>query len=108
MILFMVLLRTMTMHSRRFVAYPLPFAMLRTWTALATLRTRTTLAALRTLATLTAGRTLHVALGLVDEHTMRELVFTGLRVNLKELHADLVAFLDASLLDGLQTLPVNL
>lgn len=83
-------------------------ATLRTLTTLRTILTRTTLATLRTLATLTTCGTLYVALGLRDEHTVRELVLAGLRVNLKQLHGNLVAFLDAGFLDGLQTFPVNL
>jgi hypothetical protein len=99
-----LMLRTGTMHSRRFVAYPLLFrtgTALTTLRTLATLRTGTALATLRTLATLTAGRTLHIALWLRNEHTVRELVLARLRINLKELHGDLVALLDASLFNSL-------
>ena len=58
------------------------------------LGTGTTLSTLRTL---TACRTLLIAFGLLNEHTVRELVLTGLRVNLQQLHLDVVAFLDACL-----------
>ena len=63
-----------------------------------------------TAVTLTTGttRTLLVALGLVEQHTVRELVLTGLRIDLKQLDLDVVALLDASLLDGLQALPLDL
>ena len=77
--------------------------------ALATLWTTvTTFSALRTITTFAAGWTLHVALGLLNEHTMTQLVLTSLRVNFKELYLNVVAFLDASLFNSLQTLPVNL
>ena len=39
---------------------------------------------------------------------MRELVLASLRIDLKELHLDVVALLDTSLLNGLQALPSNL
>jgi hypothetical protein len=68
----------------------------------------TAVATLWTLRALTTGRTLHVALGLWNEHTVRQLVLACLGVNLKQLHGELVALLDASLLNGLQTLPVDL
>jgi hypothetical protein len=68
----------------------------------------TAVATLWTLRALTTGRTLHVALGLWNEHTVRQLVLACLGVNLKQLHGELVALLDASLLNGLKTLPVNL
>lgn len=87
-LMIVLMLRTRTMHSRRFVAYPLSFATLgtlaalRTRTALATLRTRTTLTTLVTLrtlttlatlgafTTLTTGRTLLVALGLLHQYAV--------------------------------------
>ena len=81
-------------------------------------RTRTTLTTITTLRTLTIAAlttlrtwttlTLYISLGLRDEHAVRELVLTSLRINLKQLHGNLVAFLQTSLFDGLQTLPVNL
>ena len=67
-----------------------------------------TLRTLTTLATLTTSRTLYIVGGLLDQHTVRELVLAGLRINLKELHLDLVTFLDTSLLDSLKALPVDL
>jgi hypothetical protein len=81
-----------------------------------TLRTRTTLSAITTLRTRTAFSTLgtrttltlNISLGLRDEYTMREFVLTSLGINLQKLHIDLVAFLQTSLFDSLQTLPVNL
>ena len=76
----------------------------RTWTTLAALRTWTTLTALRTWTTLT----LYITLWLLHQYTMRELVLTSLRINLHQLHLDLVAFLDASLFNCLKTLPVDL
>ena len=82
-----------------------------TLTTVSTIRTTifaiTTLWALTTLATLT-GRTLYITLGLLDKHAVRELVLTSLRIDLKELHLDLVTLLDTSLLDSLKALPVNL
>ena len=74
----------------------------------ATLTTVTALSALRTLAALTTGGTLYVTFWLLNQHAVGELVLTRLRVNLKELHLDLVALLDTSFLDSLETLPVNL
>ena len=79
---------------------------LRTRTTLTTLGTLT-IAALTTLRTRTT-LTLHISLGLRDEHAVRELVLTSLGINLKQLHGNLVTFLQTSLFDGLQTLPVNL
>ena len=84
--------------------------------ALATLRTRTALTTLTTLGTGTTlatlrtrtALTLYISLGLRNEYTVRELILTRLLVNLHQLHGDLVAFLQTSLLDGLQALPVNL
>ena len=73
-------------------------ATLATWTTLTTIATLTTWATL----------TLDIALGLVDEHTVRELVLTSLRINLEQFDLDLVTFLDASLLDRLETLPSDL
>ena len=74
-------------------------------TTVATIATLTTLWALTALAT---GRTLNVVGWLLDQHTMRELVLTCLRIDLKQLHLDLVALLDASILNGLEALPVDL
>ena len=72
--------------------------------ALSALATLTTLTALGALAALT----LLIALGLRDEHTVRQLVLAGLGVDLKQLHRNLVAFLQSGFLDGLETLPVDL
>ena len=75
---------------------------------------RTTVTALSTLRALTAlttftGRALHdVTLGLLNQHTVAEFVLTRLRVNLQQLHLDLVALLDAGFLNGLEALPVDL
>ena len=74
-------------------------------TTVATIATLTTLWALTAL---TTGRTLNVVGWLLDQYTMRELVLTCLRIDLEQLHLDLVALLDTSLLDCLKTLPVNL
>ena len=91
--------------------------MLATLGALTAVATVTTLATLWTVATLTTvgvltalptGRTLDITLGLLNKHTMRELVLTCLRVNLKEFHLNVVTLLDTSLFDGLKALPVNL
>ncbi len=79
--------------------------------ALATLRAGTTLTTLRagaTLTTLAAGGTLLVALGLLNEHAVRQFVLARLGVNLQEFHLYVVTLLDAGFLDGLQALPVNL
>ena len=85
---------------------------LRALTTLATIRTTlttvTALSALRTLAALTTGGTLYVTFWLLNQHAVGELVLTRLRVNLKELHLDLVSLLDTCFLDSLETLPVNL
>ena len=75
--------------------------------ALTTLTTRTTLTAVATLATRTAF-TLYISLRLLEKHAVRELVLASLRVDLHELHLDLVTFLDASLFNCLKTLPVDL
>ena len=72
-----------------------------------TLTAISTLRALTTLATVT-GRTFHVTLGFLDQHTVAEFVFTRLRVNLQQLHLDLVTLLDAGFLNGLEALPVDL
>jgi hypothetical protein len=79
-----------------------------TVTAITTLATVATLTTLGALTALTTGRTLHIVGGLLNQHTMRELVLTSLRIDLEELHLDMVALLDASLLDGLEALPVDL
>ncbi len=70
--------------------------------------TITTIATLTTLRALTTGRTLYIVSGLLDQYTVRELVLTSLRIDLQQLHLDLVTLLDASLLDSLEALPVNL
>ena len=73
-----------------------------------TLTTVATLTTLRALTALTTGRTLYVVGRLLDQHTVRELVLTSLRIDLKQLHLDLVALLDTSILNGLEALPVDL
>ena len=89
------------------------FTALTTVTTLATFTALTAVATLTTLRTVTAlttftGGTLHITLGLLDQHTVRELVLTRLRIDLKQLHLNLVTLLDASLLDGLEAFPVDL
>ena len=82
-----------------------------TVTAITTLTTVTafsTLRALTALSALATGGTLHVTLGLLNQHTVRELVLTSLRVDLQQFHLDLVTLLDTSLLNGLKALPVDL
>ena len=54
------------------------------------------------------GRTLYVTLGLRNEDAVRELELAGLRVDFQELDGQLVAFLDAGFLNGLEALPVDL
>ena len=76
-------------------------------TTVATLATLTARTTLTTLATRTA-LTLYISLRLLEKHAVRELVLASLRVDLHELHLDLVAFLDASLFYCLKTLPVDL
>lgn len=71
----------------------------------------TVLATRTALATLTTTRTawaLSVALWLLFEHAVRQLVLTRLRINLQELHLDMVTLVDTSLLNSLETLPCNL
>lgn len=79
-----------------------------TWTTLAALLT--VVAMWTTLAVVAAWATwtLLVAFWLLEQHAMRELVFAGLRINLKQLDLDVVTLLDSSLLYGLQALPENL
>jgi hypothetical protein len=77
-------------------------------TTITTLTTIATLATLRALTALTTGRTLNVVGRLLDQHTVRELVLTSLRIDLKQLHLDLVALLDTSILNRLEALPVDL
>src|SRR5574344_736440 len=80
----------------------------RTWTMFAAFATLT---ALTTVAPTTVGAfatfALYVVCGLLDEHTVGELVFAGLGVNLQKFHLNVVTFLDASLLDGLKAFPVD-
>ena len=81
---------------------------LTSWTLTTTLMTViTTTATLTTLWTWTT-LTLYITLWLLHQHTVRELVLASLRINLHQLHLDLVAFLDTSFLNCLKTLPVNL
>ena len=63
-----------------------------TLTAIIALGTRTTLTTVWALTALTTCRTLLITLGLLNQHTVAELELTGLRVNLKQLHLNLVAF----------------
>ena len=99
------------------VAIGLTLLLLRTGTTLTTLRTRTTLATVTAIATITTlttlraltalatCRTLHIVGRLLNQHTVAELVLTSLRINLKELHLDMVTLLDTGLLDSLEALP---
>ena len=73
---------------------------LATLTAIAT-GTLTTLTSVATLRTLRTGGTLLVTLGLRDQHTVRELELTGLRVDVEQFHGDLVALFQTSLLNRL-------
>ena len=81
---------------------------LATITAVTTFTTIATFTTLGTLTTLAACRTLLIALGLLDEYTVRELELTSLRINLEQLDGDFVTLLDASLLNSLKALPVDL
>ena len=72
----------------------------------------TTLAAVTTFATFWAWTTLtlwtlHIVSRLLNEYTTRELVLTSLLVDINQLHVDFVTFLDASLFDSVETLPVD-
>lgn len=82
-------------------------AFLTTWTTIATV---TTLTAVTTLATLWTWTTLalYITLGLLEKHAARELELAGLRIDVNKLNLKLVTLLDASLLDSLKTLPVDL
>ena len=90
------------------------FLLLGTRTTLTSFGTRTTLASfgtrttLTTLRTLTTCGTLLIVGWLLDKNSVRELVLACLRVNLKQLHLYLVAFLDTCLFNCLKALPVNL
>lgn len=42
------------------------------------------------------------------QHTVGELVLARLRVDLHQLHLDLVALVETSVLNGVQTVPVDL
>ena len=75
-----------------------------TTTFMTIITTTATLTALRTRTTLT----LYITLWLLHQYTMRKFVLASLRINLHQLHFDLVAFLDASLFNCLKTLPINL
>ena len=75
--------------------------------AVVTILTARTALTVSVLAAWTA-RTLLITLGLVEKHAVRELVLTCLRIDLKELHLDVVTFFDASLLDSLEALPLDL
>lgn len=76
-------------------------------TLVVAIATRTTLVVVATLAARTTLALL-IALGLRDEHTVRELILARLGVDLHELHFDLVTLVDAGFLYGLQALPVDL
>ena len=82
----------------------LTFLVTATTAALISVATTTTVGTLRTRTALT----LYISLWFRDQHAVTELVLTGLRINLKEFHGDLVTFLQTSLLNSLQTLPVDL
>ena len=75
-----------------------------TWTAVAMLVAAATLTTLRTWTTLT----FHISLWLLNQNTVRKLEFSCLRIYLQQLHLNLVALFDTSLLNGFQTFPVNL
>jgi hypothetical protein len=64
-----------------------------------------TLWTLRTLTTTLLG--LYIVGRLLDEDTVREFELTSLGVDFEQLDGDLVTLLDASLLDSLETLPVD-
>ena len=66
-----------------------------------------TASALTTLATRTT-RALLVAFRFRLQHTVGELVLARLRVDLHQLHLDLVALVETSVLNGVQTVPVDL
>ncbi len=83
-----------------------------TWLTSWTLTT-TFMTIITTTATLTTLRawttlTLYITLWLLHQYTMRKFVLASLRINLHQLHLDLVAFLDTSLFNCLKTLPINL
>ena len=63
--------------------------------------------AARTVVALTArtALALYIALGLLREHTVGELIFARLRVYFQELHLDVVALVNAGVLNGLKALP---
>jgi hypothetical protein len=107
--IFLIALGTGTIATLRtgttLTSFAIPF-----FIVITTITTFATIATLATLRTLTAlsGRTLLIALGLLDEYTVRELELTSLRINLEQLDGDLVTLLDTCLLDGLEALPVDL
>src|SRR5574344_86662 len=69
----------------------------------------TTVAAITTLRTRTALRTftLYVTFRFWHQHLVRQFIFTRLRINLKQLNLNLIAFLDTCLFNSLQTFPVD-
>lgn len=75
-------------------------ATIATWTAVATITAVTTLWTRSTL-------TLYVSFRFRQQGTMREFVFSGLRVNLHQFHLNLVTLLDTSLFDCLKTFPID-
>jgi hypothetical protein len=105
--LLLVLLRSLLLILRTRTTLSTVAMTLTTVTTIGT--TVATISALRTLTTLTTTLLrLYIALGLLDEHTMREFVLARLRIDLKEFHLNMVTLLDTSLLDSLEALPVNL
>ena len=86
----------------------------RTWTTFAiamtfaTILTLTTLRAFTTLWTRTTFWTLLITLWLRQQYLVRELELASFRINVQQLHLNLVTFLDASFFYSLQTFPVDL
>jgi hypothetical protein len=81
----------------------------RTWATLTTIvmiRTWTTFSAFWTLTTTLLW--FYVSLRLLYENTVRKLELTSLWVNLQKFDTNLVTLLNASLLNSLKALPVNL
>jgi hypothetical protein len=82
---------------------------IRTWATLTTIvmiRTWTTFSAFWTLTTTLLW--FYVSLWLFYENTVRKLELTSLWVNLQKFDTNLVTLLNASLLNSLKALPVNL
>ena len=58
-------------------------------------------------ATFAAGRALFVAFGLFFEHAVRQAELSRFLIDFEEFHADMVALLDAGLLDRFEAFPGN-